>query len=273
MKLTVLVDNNTLIDRYFLGEPGLCYLIEDAGKKILFDTGYSDVFIRNAHKMKIKLTDIDTVVLSHGHSDHTGGLPHLMTMFTEEALENRPVPMPDLICHEHTFGTKVTSDGVDIGSPAREDKLDMHFKLRLTSDPFWITENLVYLGEIPRLNNFENQHPIGKDDFVQDDSALVWRSKKGLVIITGCSHAGICNIIERAKAVCGDERVRDIIGGFHLLHPSAEQLEGTVACLMKEKLENVYASHCTDLKSKIALAKHVNIKEVGVGLILNYREE
>jgi len=97
MKLTVLVDNNTIIDRYFLGEPGLCYLIEDAGKKILFDTGYSDVFIRNAHKMKIKLTDIDAVVLSHGHSDHTGGLPHLMTMFTEEALENRPVPMPELV--------------------------------------------------------------------------------------------------------------------------------------------------------------------------------
>lgn len=273
MRLTVLVDNNTLIDRYFLGEPGLCYLIEDAGKKVLFDTGYSDVFIRNAHKMKIKLTDLDAVVLSHGHSDHTGGLPHLMTMLTEEALENRTVSRPDLICHEHTFRTKLTRDGVDIGSPAKEEKLEMHFNLKLTKDPVWITENLVYLGEIPRLNNFENKHPIGKDDFVMDDSALAWRSREGLVIITGCSHSGICNIIERAKDVCGEHRISEVIGGFHLLHPSREQLEGTAACLAKERPRKVYAGHCTDLKSKIALSEHLNIKEVGVGLILDYEEE
>jgi len=273
MKLTVLVDNNTFIDRYFLGEPGLCFLIEEAGKKVLFDTGYSDVFMRNAHKMKIKLTDIDAVVLSHGHIDHTGGLPHLMTMFTEETLENRTVSKPDLICHDHALRTKVTREGLDIGSPAKEEKLGMHFNMRLTKEPVWITENLVYLGEIPRTNNFENQTPIGKNDFVADDSALAWRSKKGIVIITGCSHSGICNILERAKAVCGDNRIRDIIGGFHLLQPSKEQLEGTIECLLKEGPGKVYAGHCTDLKSKIALAKHLNIKEVGVGLILCYEEE
>lgn len=273
MKLTVLVDNNTIIDRYFLGEPGLCYLVEEGGRKVLFDTGYSDVFIRNAHKMKIRLTDLDAVVLSHGHSDHTGGLPHLMTMFTEEELEGRAVSKPDLICHPDTFKIKLTREGFDIGSPAKENKLGMHFSMKLTSEPLWITEDLVFLGEIPRLNSFENQRPIGMGDYVTDDSALAWRSKEGLVIITGCSHSGICNIAERAKAVCGEERIRSIIGGFHLLHPSNEQLEGTIKCLEKEKLDKVYAGHCTDLKSKIALARHLNIKEVGVGLILNYREE
>lgn len=74
MKLTVLVDNNTYIDQYYLGEPGVSYFIEDCGIRILFDTGYSDVYVRNAKKMGIDLSELDAVVLSHGHNDHTGGL-------------------------------------------------------------------------------------------------------------------------------------------------------------------------------------------------------
>jgi 7,8-dihydropterin-6-yl-methyl-4-(beta-D-ribofuranosyl)aminobenzene 5'-phosphate synthase len=73
LSITVLVDNNTLTDRYFTGEPGLSYLIETAGKKILFDTGYSGLFLSNAQKMRISLFDLDMIVLSHGHLDHTGG--------------------------------------------------------------------------------------------------------------------------------------------------------------------------------------------------------
>jgi metal-dependent hydrolase (beta-lactamase superfamily II) len=74
MKLSVLVDNNTLIDRYFLGEPALSFFIEEDDKRILFDTGYSDAFIRNAEKMRIDLRNLDWVALSHGHVDHTWGV-------------------------------------------------------------------------------------------------------------------------------------------------------------------------------------------------------
>ena len=77
MKLTVLVDNNTFIDKYFYGEPGLCFYIEDGTERILLDTGYSDLFIRNAKKLGIDLSSLTKVVISHGHDDHTGGLPHL----------------------------------------------------------------------------------------------------------------------------------------------------------------------------------------------------
>ncbi len=79
MKLTVLVDNNTFTDEHFLGEPGLCYWIETDGKKILFDTGFSDVYLKNAKKLNIDLSNTDCIVLSHGHNDHTTGLksfPH-----------------------------------------------------------------------------------------------------------------------------------------------------------------------------------------------------
>ena len=77
MKITVLTDNNSLIDRYYLAEPAFCLFIEEAGKRILFDTGYSDVFRKNGEKMGVDFNLIDTIVISHGHNDHTGGLQYL----------------------------------------------------------------------------------------------------------------------------------------------------------------------------------------------------
>ena len=74
MQLTVLVDNNTLIDRYYLGEPGVAYYLEDGDVRILFDVGYSDIFLRNAQALGIDLSRLQQVVLSHGHNDHTRGL-------------------------------------------------------------------------------------------------------------------------------------------------------------------------------------------------------
>ena len=90
LSLTVLVDNTTLIDRYFMGEPGLSFLLETRGKKILFDTGYSDAFLDNAGKMGISIRDLDAVVLSHGHLDHTGGLVPLASHLTEA----KSIPFP-----------------------------------------------------------------------------------------------------------------------------------------------------------------------------------
>jgi 7,8-dihydropterin-6-yl-methyl-4-(beta-D-ribofuranosyl)aminobenzene 5'-phosphate synthase len=91
-----------------------------------------------------------------------------------------------------------------------------------------------------------------------------------LVIITGCSHAGICNIVEYARKVCGDSRVVDVIGGLHLLDPSQSQLEGTLSYLAKLNLSGLHACHCTDLASKIALSSVAPLQQTGVGLTLQY---
>ncbi|MGB7531566.1 MAG: MBL fold metallo-hydrolase [Halobacteriota archaeon] len=278
MKLTVLVDNNTLIDRYFYGEPGVSYFIEDEGKRILFDVGYSDVFIRNAQKMNIDLLNIDFLVLSHGHLDHTWGLDPLIRIYTEAVLENISHKKPTLAAHPLTFLTKTVNGLGEIGSIISEEKLSKHFKLKLSKEPVWLTENMVFLGEIERKNDFEAKSPIGKivkpnfeeDDYLMDDSALAYKSSGGLVIITSCSHAGICNIVEYAKKICVDNRIIDIVGGFHLLNPSEEQLQGTLEYMKKLQPDEVHACHCTDLNSKIALAQVVNLKEVGVGLKLEY---
>ncbi len=277
MKLTVLVDNNTLIDRYLLGEPGVSYLIQEAGKRILFDTGYSDVFMRNAQKMNLSLYDLDHVVISHGHIDHTWGLVPLIRHYTEAIIEKVPFKRPMLVAHPETFLHKHYGQEV-IGSLVDERMLNPFFDLNLRKEPFWITDRLVFLGEIPRVNDFENQEPIGKyldqgiekDDFVMDDTALAYKSAQGLVIITGCSHAGICNIIEYAQQVCNEHRVADIIGGLHLLNPSPQRLELTKSFLRQTSLKALHACHCTDFNAKSALSEVMGVTEVGAGSVLDF---
>ena len=280
MKLTVLTDNNTCIDHYLKGEPGLSFLIETEGRKILFDTGYSDVFIENAQKMGIGLLDLDYIVLSHGHLDHTWGLVHLVKYFTESAIEKRQARIPELVAHPRCFYPKEKIPLQNNGSILDEGELRRRFPVNLSREPVWITGDLVFLGEIPRKFAFEQTDP-GKrrihlpdgrvePDHLLDDSALAFRSSKGLVIVTGCSHAGICNITEYARGICGEGRVVDIIGGLHLLDPGAERLEQTCRYLESLNLNALHACHCTSLSSKIALAKYCPVQEVGTGMMLEW---
>ncbi|WP_299979788.1 MBL fold metallo-hydrolase [Desulfobacula sp.] len=276
MRLTVLVDNNTLIDRYFLAEPGLSFLIEVEGLSVLFDTGYSDIFIKNAQKMGKDLNHLDFIVLSHSHLDHTWGIEPFIRYFAELEIEHRSFSRPALVAHPKSL-TGAGADGFrEFGSLISKDRLAKHFDLSLSKEPQFLTEHLVFLGEIPRTNDFEGDLTFGRkdgaseDDKVIEDSALVCKTSKGLVIITGCSHAGICNIIEYAKKICGDQQILDVIGGFHLQNPSKHQLDGTISYFENLHPIEIHACHCTDLTSKIALSKVVNLKEVGVGLTLQY---
>jgi 7,8-dihydropterin-6-yl-methyl-4-(beta-D-ribofuranosyl)aminobenzene 5'-phosphate synthase len=278
VKLTVLVDNNTLIGKYFCGEPGLSYRIDDGGTKVLFDAGYSDAFIRNARALSIDLLDIDCVVLSHGHLDHTWGLGPLVQLYQKGGRKGNRETRPALVAHPFALATRTFDGRGRIGPRLTSAELAECFRIELTKEPVWITRNLVFLGEIKRTNAFEGKAPIGKieqngsqvDDYVIDDSALAYKSPDGLVVITGCSHSGICNIVEYAKDVCSCDRVIDIIGGFHLLSPSPEQLRGTIEYLKTLQPDSVHACHCTDLHSKIAISSAANLKEVGVGLSLEY---
>jgi 7,8-dihydropterin-6-yl-methyl-4-(beta-D-ribofuranosyl)aminobenzene 5'-phosphate synthase len=278
MKLTILVDNNTFIDRYFYGEPGLSYFIQDGDTNILFDTGYSDIFIQNARKMNVDLNNINYVVISHGHNDHTWGLYHLVKLYTEDSGEKIKYNRPDLVAHPLAFQDKFTSENEQIGSLLSEKKLGRHFNMSLSKEHLWLTDKFVFLGEIERSNQYENKIPIGKvkhngkivDDYMFDDSALVYKSPKGLVIITGCSHSGICNIIEYAKKICKDDRIVDVIGGFHLLDPSKELLRNTCDYIKQSNTNQIHAGHCTDLKSKIELSKICEVMEIGVGLVVEY---
>jgi 7,8-dihydropterin-6-yl-methyl-4-(beta-D-ribofuranosyl)aminobenzene 5'-phosphate synthase len=218
-----------------------------------------------------------TIVISHGHADHTWGLIPLFQRYTEEAMKKKPLRKPRLLAHPDTFQSKWEKE-MELGLNLTQDSLARAFSLELTQQPVTLTDRLMYLGAIPRSNDFENQEAFGKimvegvvqEDKVLDDIALAYRSDKGLVVITGCAHAGICNTIEQAKMICGEERILDVIGGFHLQQASTEILQKTIHYLKQQQPRCIYAAHCTDLPAKVALAAHFDVKEVGVGLEVVY---
>lgn len=278
MRLTVLMDNNTFIDRYFLAEPALSFFIESEGKRILFDAGYSRAFIDNALSMGIDLTRLDDIVISHSHLDHTWGLAPLFRLQTEAALEGRGGTRPQFVAHPDVFLSRDDGEGNEIGSLLTAERVERFCELRLSADPVWLTERLVFLGHIPRNNDFECLSPVGrvktpagfKDCYVTEDSALAYAAQEGLVVITGCSHAGVCNIIEHARRVTGAERVLEVIGGMHLLDPQRSQMQGTLDYILGLGLRRLYVCHCTDLDSKIELSSVAPMGEAGVGLVLEY---
>lgn len=263
MKLTVLIDNNTYIDMYYLGEPAVSYFIEDGDTRILFDTAYSDAYIRNAQAMGIDLDSIDKIVLSHGHNDHSGGLRYL---------NKRNVK---LIAHPDCFNYKL-NEGLEVSSPLKMKEVSELYDLTLTKEPLQISDNIFFLGEIPTYFDFEKRYALGTsikdgkqiDDYLYDDSAIVYKSDKGLFVITGCSHSGICNIMEHAKKVCNDERIYGVIGGYHLFDVD-ERLEKTIRYFKENDVKLIYPCHCVSLKAKIEMGKTLNINEAGVGLTID----
>lgn len=250
MKITVLVENNTRIDNYLLAEPALSLLIEHKDKKILFDTAYSNIFMQNAKKLGIDLSEITDIVLSHGHNDHTGGL-----MFFKANSSNTK-----LTAHPNIFDKKMDIDGTFYGCPVSKEELKAQFQLNLTKSPYYITDDLLFLGEVE--NNVSNDI---------DDSALVYIMQKGLFIITGCSHSGIINIINYAKKVTQINKIYGILGGFHLLDKSASEIEVVSSFFKQEEIEYLAPCHCCDLKSKIILSQNNDIKEICTGdsIVLN----
>jgi len=278
MKLAVLVDNATLTDRYFLAEPGLSIHIEDGGTRVLFDAGYSGILVANAQKMGIDLLRVDDVVISHGHLDHTWGLDALIRLHTEAILEGRERIEPAFIAHPDAFLTRSCNGVGEIGCHLSVEELFRHGNVLLTPASLWLTENLVFLGEIERRFEFERAPPCGyvytpdgiRDDTVIDDTALACKTAEGLVIVTGCSHSGICSIVEQAREVCNEDRVADVIGGFHLLDAPPEQIEGILDYFAEVRPAALHPCHCTDLAAKIALARIANVRETGVGLRLGY---
>lgn len=264
MKLRVLADNYTYIDQYYYGEPAVSYYLEIDHCRILFDTGYSDVFIKNAELMGIDLSSLTHIILSHGHNDHTRGL-----MYLDKTINLKNVKM---IAHPHCFYPK-SDIGEDIGSPFSEAEIRSKMQYLPTEGSSAISERCLFLGQVPQSNNFENRKIIDKqkigsqwiEDRVLDDSALVCRTREGLFIITGCSHSGICNIVEYAISVCQEERIAGILGGFHLFEVD-DQLEKTIQYLESKSVKMVYPCHCVSLKAKAKMFEKLQVEEAGVGL-------
>jgi 7,8-dihydropterin-6-yl-methyl-4-(beta-D-ribofuranosyl)aminobenzene 5'-phosphate synthase len=258
MKITVLTENAA--GGNFFAEHGLSYLIQYDGKNILFDTGHSDVFLRNSAILGIDLPSVvDVIVLSHGHWDHGDGLRYIGNKV--------------LITHPASFIKRYRRGGNrNIGLALSKSEIEKKFRLITSDKPYYITDKIIYAGGIPRSNDFESKEtPFvdenGNDDFVPDDSALIMIKDNELIIISGCAHSGICNITDYAKKISKLEKVKLIMGGFHLKNKD-EKTRKTVEYFKQCGIENIFPSHCTELPALCMFYEHFNIQQLKTGQVL-----
>lgn len=259
MIISILTDNNPGANTS--AEHGLSYLIEYDGKRILFDTGQSNLFLKNAHFMGVDMTLIDAIVLSHGHFDHGDGLEYM--------------PGGKLICHPGCFVKRYRkADYSYIGLKHSKNELAEKFRLITSKKPYSISEKIVFLGEIPRVTDFESKVTSfvlegGIPDFVMDDSGIALLSDRGLFVITGCGHAGIVNSLEQAKKVTGENRIYGIMGGFHL-KKADRQTKETILYLQENHVKHVYPSHCTEHPALELFYKNFGTNQVKTGDVFTF---
>ncbi|HEU4914386.1 MAG TPA: MBL fold metallo-hydrolase [Candidatus Saccharimonadales bacterium] len=265
MKITILAENLTFTDDHFFGEPGPSYWIEADGKNILFDTGFSDLFVANAQKLGVDLKHKDAIVLSHGHNDHATGLKDFPC----------PSKSVSLIAHPDALIPKYGAKSY-IGASISAAEAEARYAYTPSAEPYFITPNIAFLGEIPQVHNFEPRAQVGnlkiggksKPDYLIDDSALAVNTAKGVAVVTGCSHSGICNIIEQAKKVFGVKTIHSVLGGFHLRSAGSERLQKVTDFFAKNVTGTVYAGHCTGFNAKYLLNTRVPVEEAFVGKIV-----
>lgn len=270
IQLQIIVDNEARDG--LQAEHGFALLLEVDGKKTLFDTGQKDSLRVNADKLGIDLESTDTLVLSHGHYDHTGGLADILSC-------NHHV---NVYCHAAAFLPRYSiKDG--IARPVKMTKNAMSSIATLPEERMhWVTkavelESCVGItGEIPRETDFESTGGSfyfdldGKRaDAIVDDMALWVKGQNGLIICIGCCHAGIINTVNHIKKVSGVDKVDTIIGGLHLSDADDERLEKTVSFLQQEKIQNIITCHCTGEKAHQLLKTELGAKMGYAGMKLH----
>jgi len=246
MQVLVLSDNTAGAPN-FLAEHGLSLLVKTAEGDILMDAGQGIAAMHNAELLRVSLDSLQGVILSHGHYDHTAGLPQLLMKKAPMKVYAHPLILDDKYY-------RIGESKRFIGIPWRREYLEtLGADFDLDSSPRELLPGMTLTGEIPRITDFELGDPnlvvdrggdLFPDPFL-DDQALVIDDPQGLVIILGCAHAGIINTFTYARQITGKSRVRAAIGGSHLAFLGPEQLERTIEELKAMGPELLAFSHCT----------------------------
>ena len=270
LRLTTLSENTGIsggielgIQRSFLAEWGLSILVETDEVNILLDTGKSISATYNADTLGIDLNKIDKIVLSHSHSDHTGGLREMLRRVRKDEIE--------IIAHPHIWANRYTrregKPDVFAGVPFQCQELEnLGAAFNLTTKPVKITEHITTSGEVPLVTDFEKMNSgktkrfmkedTGlKPDDLLDDQAIFINTESGLVVLAGCAHRGIINTIYHAQQITGIKAIHAVVGGAHLVEASEERIWRTIAALKELNVQKLGLCHCTSLPA-ITLIAH-----------------
>jgi 7,8-dihydropterin-6-yl-methyl-4-(beta-D-ribofuranosyl)aminobenzene 5'-phosphate synthase len=260
LKITVLVTNLAGDPHEGSGEWGYSALVEVDGHKIVYDTGASpNVALANAKLLKVNLSDVDQVILSHNHWDHVGGL---MSLRNELKTAN-----PKALSRAHVgariFEPRLNDAGDDQNGlrAIRAEYIAGGGEFVVHDKPTEIFPGVWFTGPVPRNNPEKNWNPglslktAGGlvEDNVPEDSALIFDTAEGIVILTGCAHAGIVNITQYARSLLGNKPIVAIVGGLHLFAASDQTVDWTAATLKTYDVANLLAGHCSGLEATYKL--------------------
>ncbi|WP_234124112.1 MBL fold metallo-hydrolase [Clostridium hydrogenum] len=253
LKITTLIENKPSINSELYYEHGLSLYIETGKIKILFDTGQSGDFIRNAELLKVDLSNLDYVLLSHGHYDHSGGFEKFANKFKEPY---------KLIVGKSFFAKKyklVENETYKYNGNSFDEKFidENNISIKyIKQDIYYISPSVMAFSNFKSSNNFELLNPKFKikfnenytvDDF-SDEIVLAVKLDKGLVVIVGCSHVGIVNILETIMERTGMP-IYGVIGGTHLIEADDLRLNRTIDFFKKNDIKVLRMSHCTGDKA------------------------
>lgn len=244
--LTTLIENHPAKDLRFCCEHGLSVLIQTERQTILFDTGQTGAFLKNAELLHIDLEKLDAIILSHGHYDHTGGLMELL-----HSLHNRPKiwvgkSFFEQKCHEEENGTyRYNGNSFTV-----QDICRLGFPLNIvTEDQTELGDGVTLFKNFPMDSNQELSHfHLKKENFPTDDFAdelvLGLSMPYGMTVLTGCSHRGILSIMSTIQKRSNQPLI-GMIGGTHLLHADEARLGEVIESFKKLPLKLIALSHCT----------------------------
>lgn len=259
LKITIL--STMLADGDELGEWGFAALVEADGRRILFDTGgRTDVVLKNARSLGLDLSTVTDVVLSHAHSDHVGGLLTLRRSVVAQApLALARTHVGEGVFYPRSSGVPRVEGNPMIAIKGAYEETGGAFVVH--AKPVQLFRGLWLTGPVPRKYPERNWGGRGRvttpagvvEDNVPEDMALVIDTEQGLVVLTGCGHAGVVNTIDYARTVIRPERVHALIGGLHLFAAKAETLAWTAEKLRGFGVEHLIGAHCTGIESVFRL--------------------